>query len=114
MSAISHDELLAKLLDQLVADVRAGRRPHIEAAAREHPEMATELRELWGAVMVADAVAQHSSMVQAPPHPSCLPQEDKNPVAPGAGASKQFGDYELLAEVGRGGMGVVYRARQIS
>ena len=55
------DEELAALLNQLT-EPRSKTRPSLETLTAEYPHLADELRELWGTVMVVDAVAQR-------PHP---------------------------------------------
>ncbi len=99
----SHESQLAMIFADLVDRVQRGEAVDLGGACREHPDFQEELRQLWGTIMVTQSVGKDRSQTPA--------MEDPVMAAP-LELPSRFGDYTLLEEIGRGGMGVVYLARQ--
>jgi serine/threonine-protein kinase len=106
------DGRLLELIASLTEDVRAGRPADVDRAARDNPELADELRSLWAAAQVAEELAALGDDETLPWHSGSTPVSGTMPGAHAAEAGACIGDCELLEELGRGGMGVVHRARQ--
>src|SRR5215813_4020883 len=98
---------LADWVEDLAARIQAGEHVDPSDLAREFPERAEELRRLLPAVeLMAEfgRSAATGSVTGAGSSPSPTLTDGRDVL----------GDFRLIREVGRGGMGVVYEAEQIS
>lgn len=100
------DERLAEIFSRLSEQAQRGEKADIEAACLAHPDLATELRGLWGVVRVTREVGSRAAAIDPDSRPSKF--------SPAPALPCQFGKYELLERVGAGGMGVVYRAKSFT
>jgi eukaryotic-like serine/threonine-protein kinase len=95
-----------ELAEEFVARHRRGERPSLSEYTRRYPEHAAAIRTLFPALVKLE------QLKPAPLDPTGAPGVRPDPG--GGHTLERLGDFCILREVGRGGMGVVYEAEQLS
>lgn len=94
------DPRLTLAMEEYLAQLEAGERPDRETFLARHPDVADKLPPLLDNLDFVHQVA---------PQLRSSPGQEFTSAQPAS-----LGDYRIVREVGRGGMGVVYEAEQIS
>lgn len=97
------DTLLGEIANEFSERLADGESPSIDEYAEKYPQIAQMIREVFPAL---NLLRDNSTNGKGDVRPTT--------AAPLTSAPKSLGDFRILHELGRGGMGVVYEAEQLS
>ena len=95
----SLETLMGRVADEFLREQSDGKCPKVEEYVSRYPQAAGLLRQVLTSLQWLD----NSLMAEQP-------DNDRS----GSSESKVLGDFRIVREIGRGGMGVVFEAEQVS
>jgi len=95
-----------RIAEEFSIRLRAGEHPSIEEYVDRHPEHAELIRSILPSIAMVERVSDHEGIVRSDDIRRLASQSLKQ--------AEVLGDYEIVREIGRGGMGAVYEALQRS
>ena len=103
--ADSDADPFGKVADQFLEEYRNGKDPQIGDYAARYPECADRIHDLLPTLKLMEKV---NRLEQSSSDESVVSADGETMVG------REVGDYRIIREIGRGGMGVVFEAEQIS